>query len=37
MVDYQAVEIRKEVEIKGGLAELKKSGLKIKSYNEGVG
>jgi hypothetical protein len=37
MIDYQAVEIRKEVEVKGGLAELKRRGIKIKNYNEGVG
>jgi hypothetical protein len=37
MIDYQAMEIRKEVEAKGGLAELKRRGLKIKNYNEGVG
>jgi hypothetical protein len=36
-VDYQSVENYKEPEIKGGLAELKRRGIKITHYNEGQG
>jgi hypothetical protein len=36
-IDYENIKIQKGVEVKGGLAELKKRGLKITDYNEKVG
>jgi hypothetical protein len=36
-ISYEDIQIHKAVEVKGGLAEMKRRGLRVTNYKEGIG